>query len=275
MNKSPVKWLFEKDTFEENLQSLFYTADSLGIEYKIHNYRPFDRTKEALRALFKADDCVVVYGSIQLCTAVNSFCPWIPGTYCTFPNYECIAYYPKFQGYLLNENYVMLPFGDLLRRKDFLYQTVGEDRCVFIRPNSGKKTFTGKVVEKENFEWQVDRFGFYDMLPSDLVIIASPQNIRCEWRLLIVNKQVVASSQYKPDHKRDCPDYILNFGNHLAKMYEPDKCWFLDVCLLNNGELRIVEIGSFSCAGMYACDPVSILSAVSSQAFLDWELTKA
>jgi hypothetical protein len=268
MNK--VKWLFEKDTHDDNLNALMVATEALGHKARLYDFRPF-ADKSELQSLYKPEECVVVYGSIQLCSAINRFCSWVPGTYCSFPAYDCTSYYPFLANYLLNSDYVMLPYGELLRRRDFLYSTLGSDNAVFIRPDTGRKTFTGKVVYKENFEREVDKFGFYDTMIDDLVIVAPPHNIIKEWRLLVVNQFVEASSQYLPDRKRECPQEVIDLGNEIAKLYEPDKCWTIDICQLKDGTLKLLEIGSFSCAGTYCCDPYKIIQAVSAQALKDWQ----
>jgi hypothetical protein len=37
--------------------------------------------------------------------------------------------------------------------------------------------------------------------------------------------------------------------------------WTLDICEAD-GQLKVLEIGSFSCSGFYACDPEAIVKAV-------------
>jgi hypothetical protein len=263
-----VNWLFEKDTHDDSLQGMMSAADELGVPYQVYDFRPFE-LRDRLAELFSPKACVVVYGSIQLCHAVSKFASWVPGCYSSFPAYKCTSYYPILSSYLLNSNYVMIPYGELKRRKDFLINSLGEDNCVFIRPDAGLKTFTGKVVARENFEVEIDKFGFYDTMPSDLCVVATPFNITREWRCLIVDRKVVASSLYLPERERDCPQEVVDLAAEIAQKYEPDKCWTIDICQLKDGTLKLLEIGSFSCAGMYKCDPRLIIKSVTEQAEKD------
>jgi len=52
--------------------------------------------------------------------------------------------------------------------------------------------------------------------------------------------------------------------------YEPDPVWVLDICQLKNGSLKIIEVNSFSCSGLYACDMNPIVENVSRLAEKDW-----
>ena len=46
----------------------------------------------------------------------------------------------------------MLPYGELKRKKDYLFKLFGDNDFIFVRPDSGFKTFTGDVVNYNNYE---------------------------------------------------------------------------------------------------------------------------
>ncbi len=267
-----VKWLLESEVFVENLDPLRESIKNQGMEYSVCRYVPFEGSDQFLN-LFDKNDCVVFYGSIQFAQQVKRCAPWIPGVYCNAPQFECLYYYPRFGDCLLNHDYVMLPFGELNRRKDFLLSTLSEDSCLFIRPSSGLKLFTGKVVCEETWDKDIDLLGFYDVTPESLVVVARPQTIIKEWRLVIIDGKVVAGSQYKPDLTKEDLQIVSEFAEQLLSKinYNPDPVWTLDVCQTKDQCYHVLEVGSFSCAGLYACDMSRIVEAVSKKALSEWQ----
>jgi hypothetical protein len=53
--------------------------------------------------------------------------------------------------------------------------------------------------------------------------------------------------------------------------YRPDPAWTVDICELESGELKVVEVGSFSCAGMYASDPEPIVTEINRISMREWK----
>jgi len=266
-----IKWLLENDVFDENLDPLIAEIKNQGMEVHVHQQIPFGADEEFLN-IYSPNDCVIFHGSLQFAKQIRQKSQWIPGLFCTLPNFECTYYYPPLRQFILNDKYVMLPYGDLNNRKEFLLDTVGNNGCVFVRPNSGNKVFTGQVVANETWEKDVELLGFYGAEPQELCIVAEPQNITQEWRLLVYNDTIIAQSEYEPNKTTNVPDKVVLYGQEIAAVgFEPDSVWTMDICQLKNGDLRLLEIGSFSCAGMYECDVKNIVKYVSEAAWKEWE----
>lgn len=57
--------------------------------------------------------------------------------------------------------------------------------------------------------------------------------------------------------------------------FDPDPAWTLDVCEVGSikgpPELKVLEIGSLSCAGFYGANAESIIAAVNAVALKEWE----
>ena len=184
-----------------------------------------------------------------------------------------------FGKYLLNTDYIMMPFGELIRRKEFIFDTLSWDvfeHKVFIRPDSGNKTFTGTVVHEDNWVDAVSKLGFYDVDPSSIVIVSETKNIGNEWRLVIIEGKVIAASKYKSygliKMEEGCPKDVKKFGEDMAKLYSPERCFTIDICDEKDGTyLSIVEINSFSSSGLYVCDKSAVVEAVSHAALNEWK----
>jgi hypothetical protein len=176
---------------------------------------------------------------------------------------------------LLNKNYVMIPLGDLPRRREFLFDTMTSpvNRHLFIRPDRSDKIFTGKAVSEETFDADLRLFNFYDPLPHELCIVSTARYIENEWRIVVVDGEVVASSEYGDEQVCGAPSDVISFAELAISSsgYDPPHAWTLDVCSTANGNLHVLEVGSFSCASLYACDPEPIVRAVSAAALAEWK----
>jgi hypothetical protein len=108
--------------------------------------------------------------------------------------------------------------------------------------------------------------------PENLVVVSSPKNIINEWRLVISQGEIIAASQYRDKFGKKyisgADDKVLDYAKNvlIETCFEPDPVWVLDICEKEDGSLKIVEIGIFSCAGLYACDMSKIVENVSSVA---------
>jgi hypothetical protein len=268
-----TSWLLETDVFHENLKLLVAEIKRQGMRVEMACYH---RTDHYL-SLFHQDDCVVFYGSLNFAEIVRREAPWIPGVYYNKTAYDCSRYYPDLAQYsLLNADYVMLPYDDIIRRKDFLLNAVGEQGCVFIRPCSGSKLFTGTLICAETFDKDVGYLSNYGTSSSDMCIIAPPKNVEAEWRFIVVEDCVITGSQYRANNKTDVqPTYPIE-ALALAKKvaasgYAPDTAWCIDICRTTVGNYYLLEIGCFSCAGLYACDLEIVVREVSAAALRDWQ----
>jgi hypothetical protein len=224
----------------------------------------------------KIDGPVVVMGSIQFCGYIQrKRHDLASGVYMSMDEYDCTKYYPLFGDKLLNSDYCMLPFGELCRRKEWLYDTFGVDRAVFIRPNRGNKIFTGQIVHKENWDKDVERLGFYEVQPHELCVVARPKPLGTESRFVVVNGKVIAGSDYRGMNNAFLGDQPvpLGFNDGMFKVaqemvnksaYKPDVCWVLDTTFDKEADAyKVLETGAFSCCGIYGCDPAAIVEHVS------------
>lgn len=268
-----VKWLLGKDVFRENIELFAEEIQRQGMEYRYIEYVPFsdDFSFEG----YAPEDCVVFYGSIGQANQIRHKAKWIPGIFYSKKAYDCRNYYPALGKHILNKNYMMIPYGDLSRQRDFIFEKLGVDNTVFIRPDYGGKSFTGTLAYLETFDKFLEVVGYGQLDPETLLVVAEPKNIKNEWRFLVVEDNVVTGSQYRSEHgiKYDAnyPQEAYAVAEIAAKLYHPDKAWVVDICETKNGDFHILEIGSFSCAGLYLCDREKVIREVSRVAYEEWK----
>lgn len=217
-------------------------------------------------------DCIICYGDIDFVRQVRQRAPFIPGAWCNFDNMKCSTYYAYFGGHLLNRQYAMMPIGDLLRRwtnwSTFLSFTWDREP-LFIRPDSGAKSFTGYVVlpdEKDRIHTLIQTIG-----PETLVIVAPEKQITAEWRFVICDRNVITGCRYLPDESTNLKPSSLRLAGVIASQeWQPDLCYTVDIAE-SEGEVRLLEINSFSCAGFYDCNISSIVHWASEVAIKEWK----
>ena len=218
------------------------------------------------------DAYAIFVGTLTLMRHIQAQRPWVPGGWCSFQNLACSTYYAHFGPALLNRDYTLLPCAEAAREVQRLFAQHGRAGKVFVRPDSVDKSFPGKLVDTDDF-LEIMRSTSFD--PATLVLIAQPQEIGREWRLVVANRRAIAASQYL-DHGRSfvaagCPSDVLHFANEaLSKVaWRPDPLFVIDVGELDNG-LHILELNSFSCSGWYQCDLSAIVAAACDCASHVW-----
>lgn len=165
-----------------------------------------------------------------------------PALYCNFPNFRCSVYYPHFQKYLLNSEYCFINYSNL---NSWIFEKIGK---VFIRPDSGDKRFTGQVCE--NF-YNIHREYEPD---NSLLLISEPKDIEGkEVRAFVFNDIVVCNNERIKKYVKTVLDNTK---------FRPDDFFSIDVLDSDYGNPKIIEINSFSCAGIYDNNPEEIVVAI-------------
>ncbi len=234
-----VGWLIDADLFEGYRDQLVEAIHDQGHDAKLIRAPspPFrwDDVGCSYRETFPENSCVISHGDIELVTRIRHERRWTPGAFCAVENFTFASYACHYGRHLLNRDYVMLPFGELDRCRDFLFDRLGRDGRIFVRPDSPLKLFTGQVATRETFVADLEFMSFYEFPANSLVVVSSPKSIRKEWRFVVADGKIVAGCQYKNGDVFDCqPDYdddALKFAASIAAIdYEPDPVWVMDIC---------------------------------------------
>lgn len=274
-----VGWLLDASVFDSYHDELADAIVRNGFVVKSIN-RPnppygWDDTDSAYRRAFPDGSCVVTHADIDLVNRVRSDARWSPGAFATVDHFFCSHYFPHFLKYLLNHDHVMLPFSALAPRSKELFDRFGRERRIFVRPDSPLKLFTGLVVSRDTFEKDLEFMAFYEFPGESLVVVSSPKSILKEWRFVIADQQVVASSEYKEGEmlvaRPGADDIALTLAREiLDDGFAPDPVWVMDICETTGHQFHLLEIGGFSFSNLYACDKDAVVQAVSRVALRIW-----
>jgi len=272
--KMKPKWLVQNYEQDGSLQPLIDEIKNQKMTVEVVKYIPFESGEYNM---FNDNDCVIFYGTLNLARQLQREKGWIPGVYCNFDAFHCHKYYSYWGKYLLNKDYIMLPMLEILRKRDEIFKQFSKNGQIFIRPDSGAKSFTGQLVEYDKLDREFEHFKTNAGRDLDqiITIISSPKKIEIEWRCTVVNKNVVAFSRYRKDGKLNVEKKIdmgaLLFADDIArKEWQPDKAYCLDICKVEY-KYYLLEINSFSCSGLYLSDPKPIVKEVSKIALEEWK----
>jgi hypothetical protein len=260
---APV-WLIESGVYGAEIEPLAAEVRLQGMECRFVTYREVVKGPAPL----PPGGCAIVNGTYPTVRHAMLRSGWHPGGWCSPESLDCAAYYPHFADFLLNGRHEILTGVAGIREKERLFREFAHDGRVFARPTSVHKLFVGRLIAEEDFETALAPTR-YDS--DSRIVIAEPRELGREWRLVVASNEVIAGSQYAERGVKSvapgCPDEVLAFARGMlaAVAWWPDELFMLDVCESPEG-LRLVELNSFSCSWLYACDFAAVVKAASRAA---------
>lgn len=247
-----------------------------GLGYNVICGRYTPMAQEAVERHFNDDECVVLYGSMSFVEQHSRGRGFVPGAYYTKNRYLCSEYLPRMPlDTLANADYVMVPFAEFVRRHQQFYDMFSTNK-VFIRPNSGFKTFTGLPIHMDDFDHEINglRSGLTSVTDQTMILVASCKRISAEYRFFVVGGKVITGSRYKLNEELSIdanidPDCLAVAEKIASNPWQVDLAYACDVGIVN-GEPKVIELNAFSTSGLYAADIPALFNAVSDIAVAEW-----
>lgn len=174
-------------------------------------------------------------------------------------------YVAKWGEKVLNADGQLLPFGQLKNLSS------AANTKWFIRPNDDAKGFSGRMATyKELVDWseQICALQLPDFNATTKVWIAAPKTIQKEWRLFIVDDEIVASSRYMKDgvlneNQDDQPEAMIAFAKTCIATYRLHEVYVMDIAQTVEG-FRLIECNCFNGTGFYGHDVETVVSAINT-----------
>ena len=273
------KWIIQ-DIHQSDIRSLLDSLEKSGTEHRLVSTGTiYDSYLLSKNEICPDNSPKIFFGSINCCLEVQRRSNWIPGAYLNLDDYNCSYYYPFLYQWLLNQDHQFIPVGLLDKKKESLYNDFGVDRAIFIRPDKGSKSFTGQVLYKEKFDYELEFIKNYHLVSGSkhtMCVVARPYKVAEEFRFIVVDDKVITGSLYKDG--ADLGRLLVTDNEDSFKFaqsvvdsteYRPDRVWCLDTCICG-GDHYVLEVGGFSCAGIYACDCDKIVEAVNKIALEEY-----
>jgi hypothetical protein len=270
-----VKILLDQHIIDHGVQpDLAEIVKSLGYEVVVAQRDP-SRTVPA-NPVFNNGDCVIMYGSTAFLEQYQKNRDFHPGAYYSSTAFKCSNYMPHIELSLLaNPDYLMLPYGDFKRRYQQFFDYFGTE-TLFVRPDSGGKVFAGQVIKRATIDFHLETLDkLTGASSSTMILISKAKNISREYRFFIVGGKIITGSMYmrrgKPYVSRELDaDCIKVAGQIAAAPFQIDRAYCCDVGIVD-GKPKVIELNSFSAAGLYASDVEKLFSAVAIESMLDYQ----
>jgi hypothetical protein len=267
-----VKWAISTKIFESpGSPSLKRSLEKAGIEYFHSDYD--ENTRQYADIQYGVDECVVMYGPIRFVREKNK--GFLPGAFGFKKDTDTSYYMSQLpRSHFFNSDAIYMPFGMISERKYMLQDIFGDK--IFIRPDSGFKSFTGFSVAIKDLDFELSSLkqtknpGAHEMC-----LIARAKPIHAEYRIVVCEGKIVTGSQYRWDNKMDIRIDVHSDAWSFAEsavaaaQWQLDTCYVVDIFLSDDGP-KIGEFNSFASAGLYNCDTDAIVDAVSKAALREW-----
>ena len=264
------KWVVENFTDSEDYRDLISAIKESGRDcFVIGRHNHFDFNPLG----FNENDCVIVQGSIQMTKNIGDRLPkgCYPIAYNAFENFLCSKYYPHFKDHLFNDNHEITTLKNLKENKFEYYRKFGKDALIFVRPDSGEKTFQAQLIDIQDFDRFWDNGIQSSASDDDLVIVSTPKQINGEYRIVCSKYnggEIISSSTYQYQGKRTyipcVPPKVTEKCKSILKIgYYPNSVFCIDLAEDADGNCWLMELTSFSSAGLYMTNKKDIVKRVN------------
>lgn len=264
-----VHWLLQETNYHNDFnvaQRLTYLIPELGHKVTTFKYVPFGET---VYDFMPAEGPVVYFGGWNVLDDIRRRGILTPPPFAWYDSdkFKCSTYYRKLGDYVAQQGVVFLKLEELTEH------AYGGARKLFVRPDDNEKSFVGQLVEQDLCDAFVRNTIDYGQVSPDLdIVIALPQQIKYEWRVVVVDGKAISGSQYKEGKAIEviagCPAGVLEFAEAVAARWSPHPVFIVDVCETDEG-YKVMEIGPFNYAGLYLNDLRAIVEAVNAHVLGD------
>jgi ATP-grasp domain-containing protein len=255
-----MQWLLQK--FEDT-QKLAEALDRLELPYTWHKVVPFVGDLVPTPIVTNPDS-VVLFGSYTLwrCAKANAY---KPGVFKLRPYVREQVWHP----YLLNgADALFLTLQEIPKRLD------DDGRNWFLRPVDDSKEEPGNVKSTGEILRMAERVLKLDeneipngsLRHDTLLMLTKPVRILREWRIWVVEGQVVTYSLYKEGarvvYRHEIDDDARVFAQQMVDL-NPGyaQAYVIDICRTEEG-LKLLETNCLNAAGFYAADLLKLAAAI-------------
>ena len=255
-----IQWVIQRNlTNTDDLHTLKQACESIGVSYAEIDIIPFsDQLPD-----FDKSKLSIFYGSTTMGQLVYRDSSINKGFFFDHQSFSIENYISRWGSFMLNHGAQVTSFNELMSSPYEL------DKLLFIRPDDDSKSFSGEVKKFGEIKTWYERLKMFDNTNLSLeskIIVSEPYQLRYEWRLWIVNKEVVTASKYREDFKlkkeRGCPAEVIQFAEQRCHEYTPHDVFVMDICETGN-DYYIVECGCLNSAGFYHADIGGIVNSVT------------
>jgi hypothetical protein len=267
-----MQWIVENFVKESSYLELVAAIKEAG--HKVHEING-DFKRSEISEFDSLREPTLFLGSINMCEMVfKELMHASPVVYNDFHKYLCTSYYTHLGEFLFNDDYSFVTLRELHRQKFNFYNRYGKETLIFVRPDSGNKTFQAGLVDMLDLDKFVESHKEYE---HSLVLVSTPKTIKGEWRFVVTDEgDIVTYSTYQYQGKvtrvPGAPQGAINLVQKILKVgYHPNSIYCIDVAQDADDNFWLLELTSFSSAGLYCTDKKKVVKRASEIAERDWK----
>ena len=261
-----IRWVIQNNLISENdLNQLQEACKEVGAEVEEVLVIPFsDELPE-----FTYNKRNVYYGSTTFMNNVYEELSPI-GLFYNEKNFKMGNYIYEWGEHMLNYGSSIVDLEEIVHNTEWKHWVKNEDEMIFMRPDGDGKEFDGQVGTFDELKGMLERTLKYDgpLSLNSRILMGEAYNIHKEWRLYIVDGEIVTASRYRKDFRLskdnlDIPEEMLTFAKERIKEYSPHDNFAMDICSVHDGTYYIIECGCLNSVGFYHADIKAIVKAVT------------
>lgn len=261
-----IQWVVQRNlTNLTDFEGMQHACEQLSIPFIPLDIIPFSTELPS----FDRSRRTIIYGSTTFNALAREEASLREGIFFDEAQFSIENYFHHWGRYMLNYGARITTFEELIVSNEY-----PGDKMLFIRPNDDNKSFAGEMKRYDEIRDWYAQLSSVEKFTDGKIVISEPYNIQYEWRLWIVNKQVIAASKYRHYFKlkkeEGCPDSVVAFAQARCEEYTPHDVFVMDICLCGD-EYFIVECGGMNAAGFYKARIGDIVKGVSEYFVETWK----
>jgi len=257
-----INWILQKNlTKPEDLTRIKNSLNGTDESWQEIEIIPFSNN---LPEIENKNSQNVIYGSTTF--MINAFKDknYKNGVFYDPETFQMKNYVNKWGEHVLNYNGQLIYFGEINKIESH------QSKEWFVRPNHDSKEFSGRVdTFEELVKWsnKICKLELSDFNYQTEIWISEPQEIIKEWRLFIVDKQIISSSRYMVhgelnESEIDNPKEMIDFVENRIKEYNLDNIFVMDIAQVDQ-KFKLIECNCFNGTGFYKHDIEKIVTEIN------------
>lgn len=189
----------------------------------------------------------------------------IPGFATTTP-FQAANWLTGLGDLCLNDG-VFLTLGQARRRSEAWYRSWCGER-IFIRPNSGRKSFPGQDLPVEAIHFELELLArTYHIDDMEMVLIAPFVELVSEMRCVVSQDGLVSATHYcHPGDEAGPPFDVQPIVEQAVERWKPVSSYVLDLGMTVDGRVAVIEANCLATSGTYDANLRDIFRHAAAQA---------
>lgn len=257
-----INWILQKNlTKPEILNRIKNSLSKINESWEEIEVIPFS---ENLPEIKNKSSKKVIYGSTTF--MLNAFKDerYKDGVFYNPIKFQMKNYVQQWGRHVLNSSGQLIKFGEINELKSL------DSKKWFLRPNHDGKEFSGRVDTFEKLKlWsqKIIDLNLSDFNSETQIWISEPKEIKKEWRLFIVDDEIISTSKYMENgvlnqSDVDIPPPMIKFTQARIEEYRLANIYVMDVAEVSDG-FKIIECNCFNGTGFYHHDIEKIVTAIN------------